>query len=113
MRELFPGHRFALQNLNTPGETILQFYQDPEIHGMGAEGPSTQEVMRAVIARVRKLDDERPWPGNAEIMSRAQEIIALFEMRALWYKVVRGEIAIENLPVGPDGHLIIRGASDE
>lgn len=107
MKVLDPGHSYELNNLKEDGTTILQFYKDRRIHGDGARGPSTQEVMRAIIDRVQVLDSEKPWPGNAEIIQKAREIIALFEMRAIYYKVSKGELDIERLPTGPDGHVML------
>lgn len=106
MKVLIPGHLYELDNLKSKGTTVLKFYMDPKIHeGKGHAGPSTQEVMRAVIDRVQVLDSEKPWPGNAEIIKKAREIIAIFEMRALYFKVAKGELDIEKFPTGPDGHL--------
>lgn len=105
MRVIDPGSEYELDNLKCPGHTTLVFFKDSKIHGDGHVGPSTQEVMRAVIHRVKVLDSEKPWSGNAEIIQKAREIIALFEMRALYYKVAKGDLEIENLPVGLDGHV--------
>lgn len=106
MRELVPGHRYALRNLKTSGETEIQFFQDPALHDRGVCGPSTQEYLRAVIARIKYLDMEKPWEGNAQLVQHARQMIALFEVRALLQKVEKGELDIETLPVGDDGHLI-------
>lgn len=108
MRVIVPGHRFALANLKTKGETILQFYQDPELHPVDGlvEGTSTQEVVRAVLSRVQVLDLEKPWPRNGRIVQLGREMLAEMEMRALFYKVQKGELPIERCPVGDDGHLI-------
>jgi hypothetical protein len=111
MRVLEPGHRYLLDNLKDDGQTVLQFYQDPAIHGTGAQGPSTQEVLRAVIDRIQHLDGEKPWPLNALLVQKGREMIALFEMRALYHKVVKGELDIESLPVGADGHIIVETIS--
>jgi hypothetical protein len=110
MREIDPGHVYELDNLKGEGTTTLRFYRDPAIHGFAQDGPSTQEVMRAVIARVRQLDREKPHPVNTEIIRRAREIIALFEVRALMMKVEKNNLplSIEEYPVGRDGHLILK-----
>lgn len=113
MREIIPGHRYALDDLKTGGSTILQFYQDPEIHGQQLSGPSTQEVLRAVIGRVEHLETEEHWPGNEMIVQRGREMIALFEMRALWFKVVKHGLAIERLPTGEDGHIQFNNGEDD
>lgn len=108
MRVLSPGHRYALANLVGGGETALQFYQDPELHdGRGADGPSCQEVLRAIIDRVQALDAERPWEGNATIINDLRHAIAGFEARALLRRVEKDGLAIERLPVASDGHLLL------
>lgn len=106
MKVLVPGHRYELDNLKDEGKTILQFYSDPHIHGLlMAEGPSCQEVLRAIIDRVKTLDTEKPWELNQRIVELGREMIALFEARALILKTQKG-VPIDELPVGPDGHLI-------
>lgn len=104
MKVLVPGHTYDLSNLKGEGTTRLQFYRDPDIHPQHEAGPSTQEVLRACIDRVIALDREKPWDGNQEIVQHLRLAIALFEMRALYYKVVKGW-AIENMPVEEDGHI--------
>jgi hypothetical protein len=106
MRELVPGHRFALQNLKSRSETILQFYQDPDLHdGEGAAGPSTQEVIRACIKRVQELDREKRWVGNDDIVHHLRCAIAGFEARALIRQVEKDDLEIETLPVLSNGHI--------
>lgn len=107
MRELYKAHRFALQNLKSDDETIFQFYQDPDLHdGIGFSGPSLQEVYRMCIARLEGLDQEKPWPRNSVAIALTRQVIAELEMRALYYKVAKGELLIDRLPIGQDGHII-------
>jgi hypothetical protein len=107
MKVLVPGHRYALHNLITGGTTILQFYQDPRLHdGEAAAGPSCQEVIRALIDRVQVLDEEKPWNGNAQIVSHLRQALAGFEARAILRKAERGE-PIETFEVAPDGHIAL------
>lgn len=106
MIELYPGHKFDLQNLHSDTFTTLQFYQDPELHnGEGKEGPSTQEVLRACIRRVQRLNDEKPWEGNAIIIRHLRCAIAGFEARAILRKIERDNFPIEELPVADNGHI--------
>lgn len=104
MRVIKPGHRYELQNLKSPTLTILQFYQDGKIHGEAVDGPSTQEVLRACIERVKSLDGEKPYPRNAEAVAHLRAAILIFEIRALEIKVEQG-FEIEALPTGEDGHI--------
>lgn len=114
MKELVKGHRYELDNLHSETKTILQFYQDESIHGTHEDGPNCQEVLRALIARVKKLNSEIFWEGNAEIIYHLRMCIALFEARALIRKVEKsrehekGCMYIEKHETGEDGHLIIK-----
>jgi hypothetical protein len=106
MRVLDPGHRYALANLESSGETILQFMKDPKLHdGDGYEGPSCQEVLRAVIDRVQELHRERPSEFNAGIIYDLRHAIAGFEGRAIIRRVEKDGLEIERVPVAADGHL--------
>jgi hypothetical protein len=107
------GHRYELKNIKYNGTTTLQFYKDVNING-GAivVGPSCQEVLRAVIDRVKFLDGQVPWEGNKEIIKHLRLAIALFEGRALIRKVEKGELEIESLPTALDGHLIFQETTD-
>jgi hypothetical protein len=114
MRVLDPGHRYALANLESVGETILQFMKDPKLHdGDGADGPSCQEVLRAVIDRVQTLNRERPWHGNDQIVYDLRHAIAGFESRAVVRRVEKENLAIELQPVAPDGHLLLAPPAQE
>lgn len=104
MREIEDGHVYELDNLKEPGVTILHFHRDAAVHGYGMAGPSTQEVLRACIARVMALDSEKPHPVNGPIIEHLRQAILLFEFRALEKKVANG-LVVENWPVGADGHL--------
>ena len=104
MKVLVPGHRYELDNLKSDTKTTLQYHQDGFIHGETIDGPSCQEVIRTLIDRVKKLDNEKPWELNYKIIEHARAMIALFEMRALQLKVEKGW-AIENMPCEEDGHI--------
>jgi hypothetical protein len=107
MRVLDPGHRYALQNLNTEEEMILQFYKDPALHdGDGYAGPSCQEVLRAVIDRVKHLDREKPDVENGHILQALRMAIAGFEARAIRRRVEKDGLPIERIAVDTDGHLL-------
>ena len=108
MHVLDPGHRYALDNLETGGETIIQFYKDSALHdGDGYPGPSCQEYLRAIIDRVQELDRERPDVENAIILYDLRHAIAAFEARALRRRVEKEGLEIESVPVAKDGHLLL------
>jgi hypothetical protein len=105
---LDPGHRYELDNLESDTKTILQFMKDPKLHGGdGADGPTCQEVLRAVIDRVQELDRERPWEGNATIVYDLRHAIAGFEARALLRRVEKEGLEIERALLAADGHLLL------
>jgi hypothetical protein len=113
MNELDKGHRYELANLGTPDGSypegtsvvVLQFYKDAAIHGgRSVQGPSTQEVLRACIARVKALEEEKPCRINAQIIFHLRAAIAGFEQRALMRSVEKG-CFVEEWPVNSHGHL--------
>jgi cob(I)alamin adenosyltransferase len=107
MRVIDPGHSYALANLETEGETLLRFRKDPALHnGDGYPGPSCQEVLRAVIDRVKTLHDEKPDIENAIILHDLRHAIAAFEARAVRRRVEKDGLEIETVPVASDGHLL-------
>lgn len=108
MKVLDPGHRFLLDNLESNTKTVLQFMKDPSLHnGEGADGPTCQEVLRAIISRVQALDQEKHWAGNADIIFHGRMMIAGFEARALIRHVEKDGLEIESLPVASDGHIVL------
>jgi hypothetical protein len=105
MKELTPGHVYFLDFLKDPGAgCTFNFYMDEKIHGRALSGPSTQEVIRMCIARVKSLDKEKHWWGNRWIITLLRTSILLFELRALLYKG-RKAGGIENLRTRDDGHV--------
>lgn len=106
MRALYPGHLYSLDHLDGDGKTLLQFVQRPILHE-AKEGVTNQEVLRAIIDRVKHLDGEVPWSGNQQIIYHLRMAIALHESRALMRHIEKGELAIEYATLGADGHLKI------
>lgn len=107
MKVIKPGQEYELRNLKSSTTTNLKFYQCPDIHGELVEGPSSQEVIRALIDRVKQIDKEQPWPGNALIIQNLRNAIALFEFRALLKKIDKEQFPIEEMMTGRDGHLVL------
>ena len=103
MIEDYKGHTYRLSNLKSKGFQTLQFYQDAERHP-AKDGTSCQEVIRALIARVSFLEEERHWFGNQLIIGFLRKALCLFEMRALQRKVEKGA-QIELWPTYEDGHI--------
>jgi hypothetical protein len=105
MKTLIPGHEYQLDNLKGEGSTFFTFFMDPALHnGHHLSGPSTQEVIRMCIARVKSLNKEKPWWGNKFIVYHLRMALILFEIRALIQKVKKGQ-SVENYPTQEDGHI--------
>ncbi len=102
MKEIIHGHHYVLDDLKSPTTTDLYFYMDPALHnGQTQRGPSCQEVIRALIARVKALESEKSHPLNELILDHLRSSIILFETRALMLK----SPDVENWPVdSDDGH---------
>lgn len=110
MKVIELGHVFELDHLDGNGKSTLRFVnRNP---GCEREGTTNQEVLRALISRVKFLDSQIHWPLNEEIIHHLRMSIALHEARALIRKQEKDQIRIENRPVGSDGHLMIRGAAN-
>jgi hypothetical protein len=108
MEVVVPGHYYKLANIKYCGTTSLQFYKDPDINGGSVTaGTNCQEVIRALIDRVKFLNNQKHWQGNEEIINHLRQALALFECRAIVRKVEKGELPIEELPTNLDGHIII------
>jgi hypothetical protein len=106
MKSLYPGHLYSLDHLDGYGKTLLQFVQRPSLHEP-KEGVTNQEVLRAIIDRVKHLDSEVPWCGNAQIIYHLRMAIALHESRAIMRHVEKHDFAIEHAALGPDGHIAL------
>lgn len=99
------GHRYELNHLDGPNKTILQFVQR-QPHHEPKEGVQCQEVLRALIHRVKWLDGELPWEGNPAIIQNLRHALALFEVRALLRHIEKGEIDPEHIKTAADGHFL-------
>jgi len=106
MREVYAGHRYELDHLDGESKTILQFIQRAPLH-TPIEGPTNQEVLRAIIARVKHLDSEAPWPGNARILFHLRMAVALHEARAIERHIEKHGLEVERVALGPDGHFLL------
>jgi len=98
-----PGHTYALKQLDGDAYHHLQFVQrsphEPK------PGTTNQEVCRALIDRVKFLDSEVPWDGNAQIIYHLRMVIALHEARAMFRHIEKHDYEIEYAKLGSDGHF--------
>lgn len=104
MRAIYPGHVYELDHLDGDGKSHLHFVQRLPLH-TPSEGVTNQEVLRAIIDRVKHLDGEVPWSGNANIIYHLRMAIALHEARAIERHIEKHDFSIEFAALGPDGHL--------
>jgi hypothetical protein len=91
LRVLDPGHRYWVDMLDIEGDQrhgteMLTFVkrQGPRYPGNSSYYPGTncQEVIRALIDRVKHLDSQVPDPHNQPILQHLREALWLFESRA-------------------------------
>jgi hypothetical protein len=104
MKIVIPGHLYELDHLDGEAKEKLQFVDRD--HGRDAEGTFNQEVLRVLIDRVKFLNSEKTWEGNAQILYHLRMALVLHETRALCRKVEKGKLQPESLPVGNDGHFL-------
>lgn len=104
MEVLKPGHCYLLDHLDGNNKTLLQFVQRKPLHEP-VEGVTNQEVLRAVIDRVKFLDKEVPWHGNADILYHLRAAIGLHEARAIERHIEKRQLAVENVELDSDGHF--------
>lgn len=105
MKELITGHTYELNHLDGKNTQILQFVN--RNYGQECEGVTNQEVLRALIERIKFLNSQIPWELNKDIIYHLRMALVLHEARALIRKVEKEELWPEKLPVGKDGHFMI------
>lgn len=125
MRAIVPGHRYALKQLDGISEETLQFVQR-QPHHTPHPGTINQEVIRALIDRIKLLETERHWADNAMMITYLRTCITIHEERAFYYHAVKGGLditqrqakervslwrltmhsdkVVEDIPTGNDGH---------
>lgn len=100
MEVIIPGHKYLLAHLDGDGTQELSFVNRG--HNCDEEGTTNQEVLRALIDRIKFLDNECPWEGNKNIIYHLRMGLLLHETRALERKVEKGQISPEFIPVNKD-----------
>ena len=110
MRVIDPGHRYQLATLDGEVNAELVFVKRLVVPGRtdAHPGVTCQEVIRALIDRVKFLDAEAPHRVNEQIIKNLRAAFVLFEARALERKVSKGLLNPEEVAVNPhDGHFEI------
>ena len=109
MNVIEPGHIYRLNILdrtkNDKCAEIITFVNRNE--GQKHPGTTNQEVLRALIDRVKFMDNQMHWPLNEQIIYHLRMAIALHESRTLVRKVETGKLNIENLQTSEDGHIFL------
>jgi len=95
MRIIDEGHQYLLKSNGTDHHSVvLKFYKDPEHNdGKGFEGTTNQEVLRALIDRMKFLDNQKPHATNKLIIQHLRDALTLHEVRHL------DRLMEENFPV--------------
>ena len=119
MKIVDPGHIYILQgNKNTDPCTLL-FFKDEAINDSGHGGTTNQEVCRALIDRIKFLNNQQPCILNETMIIFLRSVIELHEMRAAeqkgididviqsWFRSLRQlGVHIETIaPRRSDGHI--------
>jgi hypothetical protein len=113
MRILDSGHTYVLDSLDGKRKNTLSFVkrEGPGFPGNVGHhaGTNCQEVLRALIDRVKYLEWQIPHRNNETILNRLEQALWLFEDRAAKRhgRELRAEFAgIELLPTCPKcGHI--------
>jgi hypothetical protein len=86
MQEVDPGHKYELDVLDGSGPHLLTFVKREGNNFPGNvghyKGTNLQEVLRAMIARVKYLDKQIPCMENKEIINQFRYCILRLEGRA-------------------------------
>jgi len=106
MMVIYPGHTYELAHLDGEGTTRLQFVSRAPLHPP-LEGVTNQEVIRALIDRVKVLNAEVPWEGNALILHHLRMALTLHEARAMLRHVEKGQLEPEHVRLDDHGHFAL------
>ena len=86
MRVIDPGHEYALRHLDDDGESMLRFVKREGVEYPGNvgshPGTTTQEVLRALIARTQYVNRQAPHPANLDAIYYMRATLVALEIRA-------------------------------
>lgn len=100
MKVLRDGHAYELEHLDGPGTTLLEFVnREP---GEEREGPTTQEVIRALIDRTYYCDHCLPCALNEQAVFHLRMALSLHEARHLIRATEKGDLKPERIEVHRD-----------
>lgn len=107
MRILDPGHKYQLQDINSESSSnTLIFYKDGSLNwdGENYAGTCNQEVLRALINRVKFLDLQLEHWVNNQIIHHLRNALILHEIRHL-ERLLDKNIEVEDIPTHLNGHF--------
>lgn len=101
-----PGHTYALKYLDAEKHVELVFVRRDR-GDLNHPGTTSQEVLQALIDRVKYCDGQLPHVNNTKIIDHLRMAFVLFEARALERKVEKGLLEPEYVSLNEDGHFLI------
>ena len=106
MREIDKGHKYNLKCNGSLKEIELTFFKDKDINGAGYEGTTNQEVIRALISRIKFLNTQKPDKINENIIYHLRKALGLHEIRHI-ERVIEEGFPIEDVEsVGKNDHFV-------
>lgn len=99
------GHKYLLKNNKADTCTELTFFKDACINDNGYAGTTNQEVVRALIDRIKFLDSQVPHKVNSEILYHLRKVIVLHEQRHMDRLLDKG-VPVEDLVTFNDSHVV-------
>jgi len=106
MKVIVPGHHYELDDLKASTKYQLMFYCDGTINPEYGDspGPSSQEVIRALIDRQLFLNVQAPCAENITIIQHLREALKQYEIRA-FRRTVEKIADIEGWETNAKGHI--------
>lgn len=106
-----PGHIYMLDWLDTQpmkgSDDLRRLTFVNREEGSKHGGAQNQDVLRAVIDRVKYLERQLPHEVNKAIIFHLRMALVLHESRALERRVMKGGFEPESIGIGPDGHFLL------
>lgn len=87
MKVMDPGHLFVLNHLDGEGTSLLRFVKRvgdkfPGNEPPGYGGTTVQEVIRALISRIKYVDNQEPSLYNEDVIDDLRRALNTLECRA-------------------------------
>ncbi len=123
MKVIDAGHWYELQRFDiAPSESQVETLVFVKRYGPGYPGNLTshsgtliQEVLRALIDRIKYVHNQIPAPENIEVLKYFRHSLFLLEKRAAQRHgkelIIISDVEIEDLPTGANGHLLLGAGS--